>query len=76
MFWRKPEPEPTIGEQLLEARAKLARVKKLPEESFTIPGPFPPQTLRHGIDEKPKRIAELEAEVAYLEVKLEKTDDK
>ena len=70
MFWTK-KTEPTYTEQLVEAKAKLARAKKLPDSAFTIVASNP-LLIQHGIDTKPKRIAELEADIAYLEVKSEK----
>jgi hypothetical protein len=61
--------EVSLGEQLLEAEAKLARAELLPESSFTRGDSQ--YNMKSGVDEKPKRIAELKAEIAYLKVKLE-----
>jgi hypothetical protein len=61
-----------LSEELLEAQARLARAELLPDSAFTIGNSF--YNMRHGIDEKPKRIAELKAHIAYLETKIKGND--
>jgi hypothetical protein len=74
IFKRRRIAEPTLQEQLTETKAKFARAKLLPDSAFTITGQPYVQAIRHGVDEKPKRVAELEAEIAYLEVKIKEED--
>jgi len=70
LFCRQDHTPKDYRQELVEARAELASLELLPPSAFTIPGTAPPYTLRHGVDEKPKRIAYKKAEIARLEVLL------
>lgn len=71
MMWWFKKKEPTLEEQLAEARIKLARYQLLPEEDFTVRNinSFP-MVIKHGVDEKPKAIARVKAQIAELEIRL------
>lgn len=73
----KVEPPRDIHKELLEARADLARLKKLPISAFTQTshknyrfGPYGPVT--YSVDNKDDSIARKEAEIAELKVLLRK----
>lgn len=66
--WSKEQQELNLSQELLEARASLARLELLPAEDFTVQGSGPFMPLVHGIDNKPKVIARKKAEIARLEI--------
>jgi hypothetical protein len=62
-------PPRDLKQELLEARARLARYELLPASSFTrYPDFNRTYMVQHGIDEKPKAIARVKADIAELEV--------
>ena len=64
----EPKPTLTLKEELIHAKALLAKYELLPDDDFTIhPSPTNP-VLHHGVDRKPKVIARTKAKIAELEV--------
>lgn len=56
MIWfKKKAPEPTLEEELIISKARLAKYKFLPEGDFTIRYPGSPMILEYGVDRKQKQ---------------------
>lgn len=72
MWFRKtkPEPEPTLEEQLTDARVRLARLQELDPADLTIPPSAQRPFVTHGIDRKPVLIARAKADIAGLEIRV------
>lgn len=64
------EVELTLEEQLVEAKAHLARVKKLPLDAFRPRTPGGMLMSEFSVDIKDNAIAYAEADVAELKVRL------